>query len=102
MKPKKPGNSPRPGPEVVKRQRVAQERAAQKVSSWTVQNERGPGTGVGRRYRNDSRFCQSSRDKSLTEGYVVVTWTKQNIASVTRENKFLGGNRGNLCVKDFR
>ena len=39
MEPKKPGNSPRPGPEVVKRQRVAKERAAQRVCSWTVQNE---------------------------------------------------------------
>ena len=33
------GNSPGPGPEVVERQRVAKERAAQKVRSWTVQNE---------------------------------------------------------------
>ena len=39
MKPQKSGNFPRPGPEVVKRQRVAQERAAQNVISWTVQNE---------------------------------------------------------------
>ena len=37
--PQKPGNSPEPGPEVVKRQRVAKERAAQRVRSWTVQNE---------------------------------------------------------------
>ena len=28
-----------PGPEVVKRQRVAKERAVQRVSSWTVQND---------------------------------------------------------------
>ena len=34
----KPGNSPRPGPEVVERQRVVKERAAQRVRSWTVQN----------------------------------------------------------------
>ena len=39
MEPQKPGNSPRSGPEVVKRQSVAKERAAQKVRSWTVQNE---------------------------------------------------------------
>ena len=39
MKPQKPGNSPRPGPEVVKRQKVAKERAAQRLRSWTVQNE---------------------------------------------------------------
>ena len=28
-----------PGPEVVERQRVANERAAQRVCSWTVQND---------------------------------------------------------------
>ena len=39
MKPQKPGNFPGPGPEVVERQRVAKERAAQKVRSWAVQNE---------------------------------------------------------------
>ena len=33
------GNFPRPGPEVVERQRVAKERVAQRVRSWTVQNE---------------------------------------------------------------
>ena len=31
--------SPDPGPEVVKRKRVAKERAAQRVSSWIVLNE---------------------------------------------------------------
>ena len=36
---RKPGNSPGPGSEVVERQRVAKERAAQRVCSWTVQNE---------------------------------------------------------------
>ena len=39
MEPQKPGNSPGSGPEVVERQRVAKERAAQRVRSWTVQNE---------------------------------------------------------------
>ena len=33
------GKLPRLGLEMVKRQRVAKERAAQKVRSWTVQNE---------------------------------------------------------------
>ena len=36
---KKPGNFPGPGPEVTERQRVAKERAAQILRSWTVQNE---------------------------------------------------------------
>ena len=39
MEPQKPGNSPGSGPEVIKRQRVAKELAAQRVRSWTVQNE---------------------------------------------------------------
>ena len=39
MEPQKPGNFPGPGPEVAERQRVAKERAAQRVRSWTVQNE---------------------------------------------------------------
>ena len=39
MEPQKPGNSPGSGPEVIERQRVAKESAAQRVRSWTVQNE---------------------------------------------------------------
>ena len=39
IKPKKPSNSTGPGPEVVKRQRVAKKREAQRVRCWTVQNE---------------------------------------------------------------
>ena len=39
MEPQKPGNSPGSGPEVIERQRVAKECAAQRVRSWTVQNE---------------------------------------------------------------
>ena len=37
--PKKLGNSPRPGPEVIERQRFGKEQAMQRVCSWTVQNE---------------------------------------------------------------
>ena len=39
MEPQKPGNFSRSGTEVVKRQRVAKERSAHRVRSWTVQNE---------------------------------------------------------------
>ena len=39
MDPQNPENTPGPRPGVVKRQRVAKERAAQRVLSWTVQNE---------------------------------------------------------------
>ena len=28
--------------------------------------------------------------------------TREDTASVTREHKFLSGNRGSLCVKEFR
>ena len=39
MESQKPGNYPGSGPEVVERQRVAKERATQRVRCWTVQNE---------------------------------------------------------------
>ena len=39
IEPQKLGNSPGPEAEVVERQRVAKERAAQRVHSWTAQNE---------------------------------------------------------------
>ena len=39
MEPQKPENYPGPGPEIVERQKVTNERAAQRVRSWTVQNE---------------------------------------------------------------
>ena len=39
MEPQKPGNCPWPGPEVEERQKVAKDRAAQRVRSWTKQNE---------------------------------------------------------------
>ena len=37
VEPQEPGNSPEPGPEVA--ETVAKERAAQRIRSWTVQNE---------------------------------------------------------------
>ena len=39
MEPQKLGNSPGPGTEVVERQKIAKERATQRVCSWTVHNE---------------------------------------------------------------
>ena len=39
MEPQKPGNIPGSGSEVIERQRVAKERAAQRARSWSVQNE---------------------------------------------------------------
>ena len=31
----------------------------------------------------------------------VAAKTREDTASMTREHKFLGGNRGNLCVEEF-
>ena len=39
MRPQKPGSSPWPGPKVVQRQKIAIERATQRIRCWTVQNE---------------------------------------------------------------
>ena len=39
MEPQKPENSPGPGPEILERQRIAKERAAQRVRSWAAQNK---------------------------------------------------------------
>ena len=38
MKPQKQSNSSGPAPEVLQRQKIAKEQAAQRVRSWTVQN----------------------------------------------------------------
>ena len=52
MEPQKPGNSTRPGSEVVKRQRVAKERVAQTVRSWTVMGR--VSAGAARRTLNSA------------------------------------------------
>ena len=39
MDPKKPDNFPGAGPKIVERERVAKKQAAQRVRTWTVQNE---------------------------------------------------------------
>ena len=62
------GHSPRPGPEVVERQRVAKERAAQRVRSWAVQNEmRGVQGRVSAGTAGKIHDSANARDKSLTE-----------------------------------
>ena len=50
MELQKLGKSTGPGTEVVERQQMAKERAAQRVRSWTVQNEM---RGVRKRCRKD-------------------------------------------------
>ena len=71
MEPQKPGNSPGSGLEIVERQSVAKERAAQTVRSWTVQNEmRGVlgrvSTGAAGRILGSA----NPREKNLKEGCV--------------------------------
>ena len=60
MEPQKTSNSLESGPEVVERQKVAKERAVQRVRSWTVQHEmRGVlGRMTESAAMKDSRFCQ--------------------------------------------
>ena len=104
MEPQNPGNSPGPGPEVVKTQKVAKERAAQRVRSWTVQDEmRGV---LGRVSAGAAgRILDSANPREIRaeqKAVSVASKTRENTASVTREHKFVGENQGNPCVKDFR
>ena len=64
MGPLKPGNSPGPEPEVVESQKIAKERAAQRVRSWTVQNEK---RGVVRRVSASAagRILNSSNPREV-------------------------------------
>ena len=75
-----------------------------RVSSWTVQNEMrgGPGrlpTGAAGRILDSANPREI---KTYKKAMSVAAKTSENTASMTREDKFLGGNRGNLCVKEFR
>ena len=103
MEPQKPGNSPGSGPEVVERQRVVKERVAPRVRSWTVQNEM---RGVLGRVSTCTagRILDSANPREIgtyKKAVFVAAKTRENTATVTREHKFLGGNRGNLYVKEF-
>ena len=104
IEPQKPGNSPRSGPEVVKRQRVAKKRAAQRVRSWTVQNEMR--NVLGRVFTGAvGKILDSANPREIRtqqKAVSVAEKTREHTASMTREHKFLSGNRGNLCVKILR
>ena len=81
MEPQKLGNSPGPGPEIVERQRVAKERAAQRARSWTVQNEMRSVLGRAsagaaktildsadsRKIRANSKLCPLQRRQERTQ-----------------------------------
>ena len=70
MRPKKPANSPGPGPEVVERHRAVRERAAQKVRSWTIQNEmlsensKKGKVRWGERYEKENRSVELVGDRN--------------------------------------
>ena len=102
--PQNPGNSPGSCPEIVQRKRVAKERATQRVRSWTVQNEmRGV---LGRVSASAAgRILNSANSReigALQKAVSVAAYTREDTARVTREHKFLVGNRGNLCVQKLR
>ena len=104
MEPQKSGNSPRLGKEVVERQQIAKERATQRVRSWTVQNEmRGvlgqvSASAAGRILDSANPREIGAKQKAVS----VAAKTRENIASMAYKHKLLGGNRGNLCVEEFR
>ena len=102
MRPEKPGNCQRPGPEVVERENH-QRASDAKSRNWTVQNEmRGV---LGRVSESAARRILDSTNSreigALQKTVSVAAKTRENTASVTREHKFLGGNQGNLCVEEF-
>ena len=72
MEPQKPGRFLWLGPEVIERSRVAKERAAQRVRSWTVQNEmRSVQSRMAIGAASRLLDCANFREiKSLSEGCV--------------------------------
>ena len=76
----------------------------QRIHSWTVQNEircvleRMTAGPAGRIL--DS--ADPSEIKTLQKAVFVAAKTREGTASMTIEHKFLSGNRGNLCVTEFR
>ena len=68
----------------------------QKVCSWTVRDVRCPGTSVHRRCRKN---LDSANPRDIKKAVSVAAKMREDTASMTSEHKFLGGNRGNLCVK---
>ena len=76
----------------------------QRVRSWTVQNEikgvlERVSTGAARRILDSAN---PRKIRTYKRAMSVAAKTREDTASMTREHKFLGGNRGNLCVKELR
>ena len=77
---------------------------AQRVPSWIVQNEmRGV---LGRMFAGAAgRILDSTNSREITvfqKAVFIAANTRDYTASVARKHKFHGGNRGSLCVKEFR
>ena len=71
----------------------------QRVRSWTVQNEMRVSTGAA------GRILDSANPREIRayrKAVSVAVKTRENTPGMTREHKFLGENRGNLCVEEFR
>ena len=104
MKPQKPGNSPGPGPEAAERPTVAKERAAQRIRSWTVQNEmRGVlgrvSTGAAGRILDSVNPREKRTQQKTTSAAAKM---RKSTASTTRVHKPPSGNRWILHVEEFR
>ena len=100
MKPQKLGNFPGPGPEVVKSQRVAKERAALRVHSWTVQNEmRGVLGQVSADAAEKALDSANSREiRTQQKAVSIAAKMIEDTASMGREHKFFSGkSREPLC-----
>ena len=81
------------GPEVVERQRVAKESVAGLCRMICCSK------GAAAKILDSA----NPRDKNLKEGCVHCSEDeRENTASMTREHKFLSGNRANLRVEEFR
>ena len=85
MRPQKPDNSPGLKAEVVERQKIAKERATQRVRSWTVQNEirgvLGRVSACAARRILDSASSREIRAKQKTVS--VAAKARENLARMT-------------------
>ena len=72
----------------------------QRVRSWTVQNEMRVSTGAAGRILDSANPREIRAYRKAVSLFAVKT--RENTPGMTREQKLLGENRGNLCVEEFR
>ena len=103
MEPQKPDNFPGPGPDVKEKQRVAKERSAQRVRSWTVQNEIR--NVLGRVFAAAARrildFANSREVRAQQKAVSVAARMREN-SECDERAQVPQWDRGNLCVEEFR